>query len=147
MVDTGDDTKLRIDNVAVIIFDKDRRQVFLVQEKRSGNPWSTPGGKVKRGETFWQAAKREYLEETGYPLPECWNLDGKRGFTKHFSARKKRTLIYIGILAGPEGCKAKETPETWKGRWIPRENVPRLRMMNYAKASLMNVLSFIPEVL
>ena len=48
-----------------IAFDGDR---FLMvwNEKRQG--WEMPGGHVEEGETSEQAAKREFIEESGYDI-------------------------------------------------------------------------------
>ena len=52
--------------VAVVIFDEDK--VLLMQEAKSSclGKWYLPAGKVEVGENFYEAAKREVLEETGF---------------------------------------------------------------------------------
>ena len=53
----------------------------MVKRARAPNKglWTIPGGKIKKGETLYQAAQREVLEETGltvqvkYPI-YCFNL-------------------------------------------------------------------------
>jgi ADP-ribose pyrophosphatase YjhB (NUDIX family) len=45
---------------------------LLAQEKKYGQSWSIPGGRVEPGETFVAAALREVKEETGVPV----KLDG-----------------------------------------------------------------------
>jgi phosphatase NudJ len=41
------------------------RRVLLVHERKHGQTWYLPGGRVEPGETLMQAAKRETLEESG----------------------------------------------------------------------------------
>lgn len=45
---------------------------LLVQEKKYGNSWSIPGGRVEPDETLSAAAIREVYEESGIPI----QLDG-----------------------------------------------------------------------
>ncbi len=45
---------------------------LLCQERKYGESWSIPGGRVELGETLTDAAVREVLEETGVPI----KLDG-----------------------------------------------------------------------
>ncbi|MGN6110799.1 MAG: NUDIX domain-containing protein [Kofleriaceae bacterium] len=45
---------------------------LLAQERKYRNTWSIPGGRVEPGETLFEAAVRETLEETGVPI----RLDG-----------------------------------------------------------------------
>jgi predicted NUDIX family NTP pyrophosphohydrolase len=52
-------------------------EVFLVHpggpffQKRDVGVWTIPKGGVEKGEDYWQAAQREFQEETGFPPPNC----------------------------------------------------------------------------
>lgn len=50
-------------SAAVAVFDGDDR--VLLQQRRDNDAWELPGGCVEIGETPWQAARRECVEETG----------------------------------------------------------------------------------
>src|SRR5688500_13615245 len=48
------------------------QRFLLTQEKKYGETWSIPGGRVEVGESLQAAAIREVFEETGVPIA----LDG-----------------------------------------------------------------------
>src|SRR5512135_242905 len=56
---------------AVVIVRKGDR-FLLVHERKHGQLWYLPAGRVEPGESFFDAAVRETLEETGVPV----RLDG-----------------------------------------------------------------------
>ncbi len=43
-------------------------QFLIVHERKHGQLWYLPAGRVEPGETFFAAACRETLEETGIPI-------------------------------------------------------------------------------
>lgn len=49
-------------SAAVAVFDGDS---VLLQQRRDTGAWELPGGCLEPGETPWQAARRECVEETG----------------------------------------------------------------------------------
>jgi 8-oxo-dGTP pyrophosphatase MutT (NUDIX family) len=53
----------------VITVDPGRRVLLFRYDDPppKGNHWSTPGGGLEQGEDFYSAARRELLEETGWP--------------------------------------------------------------------------------
>ena len=52
--------------VIVVVRKGDR--FLLIQERNHHNQWYIPAGRVEPGETFFQAAYRETLEESGIPI-------------------------------------------------------------------------------
>lgn len=57
--------KVHVTSSAIVVSD-DRRRVLLHKHKRLGM-WLQPGGHIEAGETPWDAAVRETIEETGLP--------------------------------------------------------------------------------
>lgn len=51
---------------AVFLFDKEGR--ILLQKRADDGSWCVPGGSMELGETPEEAARREFLEETGLEL-------------------------------------------------------------------------------
>lgn len=74
--------KKRIEQHATsaIIYDKYNR--ILVQDHVKINCWTTPVGKVEKGETPIKALKRELLEECGIKILRCREIIV---YTQHFS--------------------------------------------------------------
>ena len=98
--------------------------VFLVRPfgVRGKTPWGIPKGKVEEGETNLEAAKREFIEETGINIPKEEIIDlGKQKVNRkilHIFAIKgtgkekfiNSNLITTGPLAGK--------PENIAGEWF-----------------------------
>src|SRR3712207_7726600 len=57
--------KKKIQVVAAMIEREDKRVLAVLRsiKKKMGNRWEFPGGKVEQGETYFQTAEREVLEE------------------------------------------------------------------------------------
>ncbi|GFR89439.1 MutT/nudix family protein [Elysia marginata] len=56
-----------VKNAVICLFTGNSR-LFMVRHTRSQR-YGLPGGKINSGETPWQAAVREFREETGFQLP------------------------------------------------------------------------------
>lgn len=52
-------------HILVLVVVQSGDQFVLIQEKKYGNPWFLPAGRVKPGESLLQAARRETQEEAG----------------------------------------------------------------------------------
>src|SRR3989344_351129 len=109
-----------------------RRKVFLIDKNRSDDPggrpgmWDIPGGKINPGETVYEAAVREAMEETNLTtvVKECicistrqrrLDADTIKVYCLHF--------INLEVLAGSEQAKAGSDLE--EIRWVTGNTVRR----------------------
>jgi 8-oxo-dGTP pyrophosphatase MutT (NUDIX family) len=85
----------------LVVSERSRLLLLHAQDPLSGHRWwVSPGGGLKTGETFEQAAQRELQEETGFLLPisQCvwirrhiYTWEGRRHdqYERYFVARSK----------------------------------------------------------
>ncbi|MEM4662808.1 MAG: 8-oxo-dGTP diphosphatase [Candidatus Diapherotrites archaeon] len=97
---------------------------ILLQRKAEGRfgagKWNMPGGKVKAGETFVEAAKREVLEETGIKVRKLSKI-GKLNF--FFESSKEPVWIVHVFLA--KDFSGKEKPnEEGELKWFDTKELP-----------------------
>ncbi|MCP4160881.1 MAG: NUDIX domain-containing protein [Deltaproteobacteria bacterium] len=74
-------------NFSVIISKDENGYVFVKHKDRE--TWEIPGGHIEDGETFFEAAKRELMEETGaktFNLTEVCMYSVNRGDSKSFGS-------------------------------------------------------------
>jgi 8-oxo-dGTP pyrophosphatase MutT (NUDIX family) len=83
-------SKVHVTASAIVVTD-DRRRVLLHRHKRLGL-WLQPGGHIDAGETPWDAALRETVEETGVPAV----LVGEFG-------EGGPPLLHVDVHPGPRG--------------------------------------------
>ena len=105
----------------VIVDDQDRLLVIQRGEGVGKGQWAVPGGKVRWGETWREAAKREALEETGLTVevgPVIWTgeaIGPGRPPAWHFSLVDFRAEVVGGDLrAGDDAVDV---------RWVPLREV------------------------
>jgi len=91
----------------------DQKFLLLQKPDSNENTWSVPGGKIERGETPLQAAKRELFEETGI------ETDQIRSLTKLYVRKPGVDFVYhmfqvnLGVM--PLVAISKEHQSyTWK---------------------------------
>ena len=113
--------------------------IFLVQQ--IDGKWNIPGGHIDLGENSFQAAFREFNEETGgFDLKRWANLSKPR---KEFHCYEYHGHTKIWW------CVTKEDPqiifninkETVAGQWFPVNNLPNLRFLQSIQEIITHVKS------
>ena len=106
---------------AGIIF-TDGKQILLLKRAESGDnfgKWSVPGGKVEKGETFIDGARRESEEECGHSSGQQFgyydDVDGRFHFHTYFFAVEKTFEIKL-------------SSEHSEGKWIDLDDVEKYNL-------------------
>ncbi|CAN5866394.1 NUDIX hydrolase [soil metagenome] len=96
---------------------------LLVQERRHGQPWYLPAGRVEPGESIDVAALRETLEEAGIPIQLVGIIR-----VEH-SPRREGARLRVVFLAEPlDNTPPKETAdeESLGAAWVSLEELANL---------------------
>ncbi len=89
-------------------------------------------GKIREGETAWQAALREMKEETGLKPSRFWVLDGTSSF---YEAREDRMNIVPVFAAEVKTDKIIFGKEHCSYEWLPvEEAVEKVAWENHKKS-------------
>ncbi len=98
---------------------------LLTQERKYGETWSIPGGRVEIGEELTEAAIREVLEETGVPV----HLDGVLRIEHAASPTGARVrIIYLATPTDDTPPKSTADDESLGAAWVTLEEIRRLRL-------------------
>lgn len=88
---------------------------LLVHERKHGQCWYLPAGRVEPGETFAQAAHREAVEETGVPI----RLTGVLRFEHTPTPRSARVrVVFLAEPADETPPKTKPDGESLGAAWV-----------------------------
>ena len=84
----------------IVVTGENYDRVLMVRDANNGK-WMFPGGKIDRGEGPFEAAKREFGEETGFELPR---LDGDKTTGKLYEFirthhNRTKTKIFLGFAS------------------------------------------------
>jgi len=100
--------------------------ILAIQENMPGNPWFLPAGRVDRGETFEEAARRETKEEAGVDV----TLGQVLAVENH--VREDQTLWVRVTFAGtvPADATLKRDPDqhSVQARWVTSEDLNSLNL-------------------
>lgn len=112
------------------------RRFLLVKERRHGERWYLPAGRVEPGEAIVDAGRREALEETGVPVV----LEGILRI-EHTPMKEGTARVRVIFVARPENdAEPKSVPdrESLAAQWYTLEEVERLPLRGNEVAQLLN---------
>jgi ADP-ribose pyrophosphatase len=117
-----------VDGIVVTGEDLDRR-VLLVRRGDVGQ-WGTPGGRIEKGESPWEAIVREVLEETGLDLSN----DTPVMFAPRVIRDWRNTDISWaasapGLVVIDETRPVKGADDATDARWVPLVSMNHLELM------------------
>jgi 8-oxo-dGTP pyrophosphatase MutT (NUDIX family) len=95
---------------------------LLVQERKHGQSWHLPAGRVEPGESLSDAAERETLEESGVKV----RLTGI--LRLEHTPRSRRARLRVVFLAEPNGdTRTKQEPddESLRAEWVSLSELSR----------------------
>jgi predicted NUDIX family NTP pyrophosphohydrolase len=104
--------------------------------KKDAGAWSIPKGEIAEGEDVFEAAKREFTEETGHPAPRgsylelgsCKNSSGKQIFAWAVEGDLDTATIESNkttIEWPPKSGTHIEIPEIDRARWVLAADAPK----------------------
>lgn len=92
-----------------------RKRFLLVQERKHGQLWYLPAGRVEPGEDFVAALRRETFEEAGIPI----QVDGLlRVETDHAGAGLRMRLVFAAQPADDTPPKSQPDEESLRAGWF-----------------------------
>lgn len=108
---------------ALVVVRKGNR-FLLVHERKHGQRWYLPAGRVEFGETFPEAAKREVMEEAGVPI----SLDGilRIEHTPRSDGSARIRMIFLASPVDDTPPKSAPDDESLEARWLTIEEIDTL---------------------
>ncbi|NAZ83258.1 NUDIX domain-containing protein [Kineococcus sp. R8] len=140
-LDLGGDTGYATPKVDVRAAVVDERERFLMLRERSDGRWSLPGGWADPGDRPGEAAVREVLEETGYPvaavkLVAVWERD-VRGLQPPLPVSVFHLFFLCRVVGEPIAPQDLETLEVG---WFSLDELPELSTIRVVREELERVL-------
>lgn len=107
---------------ALVVVRDDDGKFLVVQEKKHGQSWYLPAGRVEPGEMLIEGAIRETLEESGVKV----KLDGIVRF--EHSPTLNATRVRVIFHAHPVGGNVGPTEDSLNARFVTLEELKSLPM-------------------
>ena len=122
---------------ALVIVRKGDR-FLLAQERKYGQSWTIPGGRVELGESLAEAAIREVREETGVPI----KLDGIVRFEHSPSSTGARVrVIFAGSPIDDTPPKTLADAESLGAAWLTLDEIRARPLRGFELAALLESIA------
>lgn len=116
----------------VVVREGDR--FLLVHERKHGQRWYLPAGRVEPGELLASGARRETLEETGVPVELVGILRVEHTPVPQ-GARVR--IIYLARPVGSTPPKSQPDDESLEARWVTEPELAELPLRGPEVAALL----------
>ncbi len=105
------------------------RRFLVTRERKHGQLWYLPAGRVEPGETLEQGAIRETLEETGVPV----ELEGilRIEHTPRPEGSARCRVIFVARPVDDTPPKNKPDEDTLEARWVTLEELDDLPIRSH----------------
>jgi 8-oxo-dGTP diphosphatase len=127
--------EMPIPGVGAVVFREDKILTVKRGQEPSKGKWSIPGGRIELGETAYEAARREVMEECSVEVEIERVLDSVDNIIRDEDGRIRYHFIIIDLLARYVSGEIRAASDAEECRWVtPRELVklditPMLRDM------------------
>jgi len=112
--------------VHALVFDKGRILLAKRSKEPSKGKWSIPGGRLELGESIYEAAKREVMEECCVKIEIERILDVADFIMRDDDGCVKYHFVLIYLLAKYAGGELKAQSDAEECRWFANEELAEL---------------------
>ena len=112
--------------VGAVVFKEGKILTIKRSQEPSKGKWSIPGGRVELGETVYEAAKREALEECSIEIEIERLLDSVDNIIRDEEGHIKYHFVIIDLLAKHVSGEIKARSDADECRWVTPQELAEL---------------------
>jgi len=117
---------------------KEGRMLLIKRAKEpSKGIWSLPGGRIELGETIYEAARREVLEECSIEIEIERLLDVADSIIRDEESRIHYHFAIIYLLARYKGGDVKAQSDAEDAKWVTTDELDKLDIHPHLRVLLM----------
>ena len=111
---------------------------LVVQERKHNQSWYLPAGRVEKGETFDQAARRECLEESGLKVELTDVIRFEHTPTPHGTRMR---VIYLAKPIDDSEPKSVPDDESLQAKWVTLEELDNYELRSHEVKTLFQLVN------